>query len=72
MSREISFVLDAATAEKLSLFGGLLEKDASTMLREALQDYFAKEEKRLLEKKLAEKDPMTDLGFDEFWDGVDL
>ena len=72
MSREISFVLDAAIAEKLSLFGGLLEKDASTMLREALQDYFAKEEKRLLEKKLAEKDPMTDLGFDEFWDGVDL
>jgi len=72
VSREISFVLDAATAEKLSLFGGLLEKDASTMLREALQDYFAKEEKRLLEKKLAEKDPMTDLGFDEFWDGVDL
>ena len=72
MSREISFVLDAATAEKLSLFGELLEKDASTMLREALQDYFAKEEKRLLEKKLAEKDPMTDLGFDEFWDGVDL
>jgi predicted transcriptional regulator len=69
---EISFVLDAATAEKLSVFGELLEKDASTMLREALQDYFAKEEKRLLEKKLAEKDPMTDLGFDEFWDGVDL
>ncbi len=72
MSGEILFVLDAATAEKLSLFGGLLEKDASTMLREALQDYFIKEEKRLLEKKLAEKDPMTDLGFDEFWDGVDL
>jgi predicted transcriptional regulator len=72
VSGEISFVLDAATAEKLSLFGELLEKDASTMLREALQDYFAKEEKRLLEKKLAEKDPMTDLGFDEFWDGVDL
>ena len=72
MNGEISFVLDAATAEKLSVFGGLLEKDASTMLREALQDYFAKEEKRLLEKKLAEKDPMTDLGFDEFWDGVDL
>ena len=21
---------------------------------------------------LSEKDPMTDLGFDEFWDGVDL
>ena len=72
MNGEISFVLDAATAEKLSVFGELLEKDASTMLREALQDYFAKEEKRLLEKKLAEKDPMTDLGFDEFWDGVDL
>ncbi|MBU1642891.1 hypothetical protein KKE54_05975 [bacterium] len=72
MGRDFTFVLDAEMAEKLSLFGGLLAKDTSTMLREALQDYFTKEEKRLLEKKLAEKDPLTDLGFDEFWDGVDL
>jgi predicted transcriptional regulator len=72
VSGEISFVLDSATAEKLSVFGGLLGKENSAMLREALQDYFAKEEKRLLEKKLSEKDPLTDLGFDEFWDGVDL
>ena len=72
MNNGIPFVLDAATVEKLHVFSELLEKDTATMLQEALQDYFQKEEKRLLEKKLAEKDPMTDLGFDEFWDGVDL
>ncbi len=72
MNNDINFVLDAETVEKLAAYGELLEKDASTMINEALQLYFAAEEKRLLEKKLAEKDPMTDLSFDEFWDDVDL
>ncbi|MCJ7766120.1 MAG: hypothetical protein MUP09_09310 [Thiovulaceae bacterium] len=72
MSSGTTFILDAETVEKLNTFGALLEKETTTMVREALQDYFQKEEKQLLEKKLAEKDPMTDLGFDEFWDGVEL
>ena len=72
MNNDITFVLDSAVVEKLNAYSELLGKDATTMLREALQDYFQKEEKLLLEKKLAEKDPMTNLDFDEFWDGVDL
>jgi predicted transcriptional regulator len=72
MNNDITFVLDSETVEKLNAYGELLQKDATTMLREALNDYFEKEEKKLLEQKLSEKDPMTDLGFDEFWDGVDL
>lgn len=72
MTNDINFVLDAETVEKLAAYGELLDKDASTMINEALQLYFAAEEKRLLEQKLAEKDPMTNLSFDEFWDDVDL
>jgi len=72
MENGIRFTLDAETVEKLNAYGELLKKDASTMLREALNAYFEKEEKRLLEMRLSEKDPMTNLDFDEFWDGVDL
>lgn len=72
MNNDITFVLDSETVEKLEAYSELLEKDTTTMLREALQEYFQKEEKLLLEKKMAEKDPMTNLDFDEFWDGVDL
>ncbi len=72
MNDNINFVLDAETVEKLVAYGELLEKETSTMIHEALQLYFAAEEKRLLEQKLSEKDPMTDLSFDEFWDDVDF
>lgn len=72
MNNAINFVLDTQTVEKLAAYGELLGKDASTMLNEALQQYFMNEEKKLLEQKLSEKDPMTDLSFDEFWDDVDF
>lgn len=67
MNSAINFVPDAQTAEKLAAFGELLKKDAATMINEALERYFeAKEE------EMAQKDPMTDLSFDEFWDDVDF
>jgi len=72
MNDDFTFELDSETVEKLGTFSELLQKDASTMLREALNDYFEKEEKRLLEKSRADKDHMTNLDYDEFWDGVDL
>ena len=67
MKNDINLVLDAQTVEKLAVFGELLKKDTSTMINEALEQYFENEEKRL-----AEQDPMTNLNFDEFWDDVDL
>ena len=72
MNDDITFVLDSETVEKINTFSELLKKDASTMMREALHDYFEKEEKRLLEKSIADKDHMTNLDYVEFWDGVDL
>lgn len=72
MSKDFKFELSIEMMDKIEAYGELLEKDASTMLEEALSQYFMDEEKRLLEKRLSEKDPDTDIGFDEFWDGVDI
>ncbi len=67
MKNDIRFVLDDKMAEKLQVLGELLRKDSDTMLNEALQQYIDTQE-----KILSEKDPMTDLDFNEFWDDVDL
>jgi len=67
MDKEISFVLDSQKLEKLTALGELLNKDTSAMINEALEQYFAAKE-----EELAYKDPMTNLSFDEFWDGVDI
>ncbi len=62
-----NFTLDAETTERLKVFGELLNKDADTMINEALQQYFeAKEE------EMASQDPMTNLSYDEFWDDLDV
>ena len=67
MNDDRTFTLDAKTTEKLTAFGELLKKDASTMINEALEQYFeAKEE------ELARQDPMTNLSYDEFWDDMDF
>lgn len=72
MDNNIKFTLDAETVEKLTAFGELLGKDANTMLNEALQLYFETAEEKLAEQSAAERDAMTNLSFDEFWDGVDI
>jgi len=58
--------------ENLSNFKEILKKDESQMINEALELYFETEQKKLLEKNLADENAMTNLNFDEFWDGVDL
>lgn len=72
MHEEIKFVLDPGTVEALQTYSALLKKEPSTIINEALQQYFEAAEKQLLEGAMAERDPMTDLDYDEFWDGVDL
>ena len=63
----LDFSLDVKTLERLAAYGELLEKDTSTMINEALEQYFeAKDE------ELARQDPMTNLSYDEFWDDMDL
>jgi len=72
MSDAIRFVLDAETLEALEAYTVLLKKDASTIVGDALKLYFEVAQKQMLEDAMYDRDAMTDLDYDEFWDGVDL
>ena len=58
--------------ENLTIFEEILKKDASSMINEALELYFEEQQKKLLEKNLADENAMTNLSYDEFWDDVEL
>ncbi len=66
------FTLKKETIENLETFGQMLDKDASTMLEEALELYFETQQKRMLEKSMEKENAMTNLDYDEFWEGVEL
>ena len=72
MEDKINFKLKSDTIENLKVFSQLLKKDVSWVLEQALDEYFAKVQKELLEKNLSDENAMTNLDFDEFWDGIDL
>ena len=67
-----NFTLTSDNLENLENFGEILKKDFSTMMNEALEDYFQNAQKKLLEKKLSEENSQTNLDFNEFWDDVDI
>ncbi len=58
--------------ENLETYEEILKKDKSTLINEALELFFETEQKKLLEKNIEDENAMTNLGYDEFWDGVDL
>ena len=68
----IDFTLDTKTIEALKEYSALLKRPINLMLKEALQEYFNKIEKELLEKTMADENAVTSLSYDEFWDGVDI
>jgi len=58
--------------QNLEAFSELKKKDISELINEALETYFVNEEKKLLEKNLADENAMTNLDYDEFWSGVEI
>ena len=72
MHEALNFTLDAKTIEALQEYSELLKRPVDLILKEALEDYFAKVEKELLEKAMADENAITNLSYDEFWDGVDI
>ncbi len=69
---DINFELKSDTIENLMSFSDILQKDINTILEEALEEYFVSEQERLLEKNQSDENAMTNLDFDEFWEGVDV
>ncbi len=68
----MQITIDQYNMQNLQTFSELLKKDASTIINEALEEYFEKEQKKLLEKNLEDENALTNLDFDEFWDDVEL
>ncbi|WP_297433036.1 hypothetical protein [Sulfurimonas sp.] len=58
--------------QNLEAFSELKKTDISTLINDALEEYFANEQKKLLEKNLADENAMTNLDFNEFWDDVEI
>jgi len=68
----IEIALKQNTIDSLLAFSEILKKDVNTMLEEALEQYFEAEQQRLLEKNREDENAMTNLDYDEFWEGVDI
>ena len=64
--------INADNYENLSNFKEILKKDESQMINEALELYFEKAQKNLLEKNLNDENAMTNLSYDEFWGDVEI
>ncbi|HIP28781.1 MAG TPA: hypothetical protein EYG82_06345 [Sulfurovum sp.] len=60
------------TVDNLLAFSELLHKDVNNMLEEALEQYFESEQQKLINKGIEEDSTMTNLDYDEFWDGLDI
>jgi predicted thioesterase len=72
MEQTMNFELKQSVVEDLHTYAALLKKDPNVMLNEALEMYFENAQKKLIEKRLDDENMMTNLDYDEFWDGVDL
>ncbi len=72
MHDTINLQLSSDNIENLETFSEILKKDYNKIFNEALMQYFENEQKKLLEKNIADENMMTNLDFDEFWDGVEL
>ena len=68
----MNFTLDSNMIESIKNYSQILNKDASTILKEALEDYFAKVEKEMLEDSFEKESALTNLSYDEFFDGLDF
>lgn len=70
--KNFTLELTVDNVQNLQNFSTILNKDINKILNEALEQYFENEQKKLMEKNLADENAMTNLDFNEFWEGVDL
>jgi predicted transcriptional regulator len=72
MQNNINIEFKQSTIDDLVGFSELLNKDVNVIIEEALAQYFENEQKKLIEKGIEEDASMTNLDYDEFWDGLDI
>jgi hypothetical protein len=72
MKDTIKLNFKQSTIDDLLGFSEILKKDVNVIMEEALELYFETEQKKLIEKGIDEDASMTNLDYDEFWDGLDI
>jgi len=72
MSENIEINFPQSTMDDLIAFSEILNKDINTMLQEAIENYLANQQQKLIEQSLYDDNAMTNLDYDEFWDGMDI
>ena len=72
MKDTIKINFKQSTIDDLMGFSKLLGKDVNVIIEEALELYYENEQKKLMEKGIDEDASMTNLDYDEFWDGLDI
>jgi len=72
MKDTIKINFKQSTIDDLIGFSEILKKDVNVMIEEAIEQYFENEQKKLIEKGIDEDSSMTNLDYDEFWDGLDI
>jgi len=68
----MQFKLKKETIQNLEAFSQMLNKSIDQILEEALEDYFASAQDKLLKNSIEKENAQTNLSYDEFWDGVEL
>jgi len=68
----MEFKLDASFIEAIQNYAKLLNKEPSDIIKEALEDYFVKVEKELLEENFEKESALTSFSSEEFFDGLDF
>jgi shikimate kinase len=68
----MEFKLDASFIEAIENYAKLLNKEPSDIIKEALEDYFVKVEKELLEENFEKESALTSFSSEEFFDGLDF
>ncbi len=72
MKDTINIQFKQSTIDDLIGFSELLNKDVNVIIEEALELYYENEQQKLMEKGIDEDASMTNLDYDEFWDGLDI
>ena len=72
MSEPIEITFQQSIVDDLVAFSKILHKDINQMVQEAVEEYLSNQQQKLIEQSLYDDNAMTNLDYDEFWDGVDV
>ncbi len=68
----MNFKLKSETIENLKIYSQMLNKSIDKIIEEALEEYFASTQEKLLKDTIEKENAQTNLSYNEFWDGVDI